>query len=420
MLRVTTYVDPAGLIPWGRASVSVLVRIEAPALPPQQVPPVHLALALDVSGSMAGAKLAMAKAAARRVLERLRPQDVVALILFRDRVRVVREAAPLGEPATLIARLESVLAAGASNLSGAWSEAAREVRAGCSPAGPARVLLLSDGGADAGVTSRKRLLAMTEAARDDAEAPVLTSCLAVGGPWDRRLLAALADAGGGTYGEVADEASVPAFFTELGELCPVAAQNVTLRLRLAPSVSAVHQVGAYPSWRAREQRAVGFRLGDLLAGETALVGLVCDVDLAESAPEGVPLVSGEVGWFDVAAEAPGLREVPVRAAARLDPSGEQERAGQRDLWRLRLARARRRALRAGERGDSARARAIATTARHAAERAGALDEPAVAAEVERLVSLERLLEAPRAWGVGSVPWRVLRYGAFRGGAGLAS
>src|SRR5690606_33287782 len=135
---------------------------------------------------------------------------------------------------------------------------------------------------------------------------------------------------------------------EVGDLRPVVAQNVTLSLRLGPRVRAVRQVGTYPSWRAREQHAVGFRLGDLHAGAAALVGLECDVDLDERSPEGVPLVSGEAGWFDVAAEVPGLREAPVRAAARLEPSGALDRAGRRDLWRLRLAHARRRALWAGE------------------------------------------------------------------------
>src|SRR5690606_23181120 len=111
----------------------------------------------------------------------------------------------------------------------------------------------------------------------------------------------------------------------------------------------------------------GFRLGDLHAGQAALVGLECDVDLADGSPEGVPLVSGEVGWFDVAAETPALREAPVRAAARRVASDALDRAGRRDLWRLRLAHARRRALWAGERGDSARARAIARSASCAAE-----------------------------------------------------
>src|SRR5579859_1646194 len=56
--------------------------------------PVRLALVLDRSGSMTGGKLDLAKRAALLALDRLGPEDVVAVVAFDDKIDVIQSAAP--------------------------------------------------------------------------------------------------------------------------------------------------------------------------------------------------------------------------------------------------------------------------------------------------------------------------------------
>ena len=86
-------------------------------------PPINVALVLDRSGSMSGAPLAAARAAAERFAAFLSPADRLAVVTFDDEVDVVFGPAPGGDPAALDA-IARVVAGGSTNLSGGWLRAA--------------------------------------------------------------------------------------------------------------------------------------------------------------------------------------------------------------------------------------------------------------------------------------------------------
>ncbi len=416
-MRITTFVDPPAVAPGQPVSVSVVVRVEAPEPPggaEQEAPPVSLALALDVSGSMAGPKLRQAQAAARGVIEHLRPVDRVALITFRERVRVVCPSQPVDAPDLLAARLESLVAGGSTNLSGGWSEAALEVRRHWRAGALNRVLLLTDGLANVGVIDPGRLTAMVAAARDDREGAVTTSCVGLGDAYDEDLLARLALHGGGIYHYAPDADGLDASFQqELGHLRAVSAQNLVLTLRPGPQVQSVRQLGEHPHEVCPQTRSVSVRLGDLSAGSHLLLGLVCHLAPASGA-EVAPLLSGELRYHDVSTAAPTFAERPLRAAVALDgPRAATDLQGRRDLWVLRLARARRKAARAADRGDVARARWLISGAQGAARREAPTEDPAVAVHLEGLESFDRLLrDRPTAWGQGTACRKATLYASY--------
>lgn len=79
--------------------------------------PVGVILAIDTSGSMEGAPIAAAKAAARSFVEAKRPEDFVAVVTFDDQVRVLQGFTNNTE--TLLARIDAIEAAGATLLNDA-------------------------------------------------------------------------------------------------------------------------------------------------------------------------------------------------------------------------------------------------------------------------------------------------------------
>ena len=55
--------------------------------------PLNLAVVLDKSGSMTGAKLEKTKQAAMQLVDRLAPNDIFSLVIFSDEARVLVPAA---------------------------------------------------------------------------------------------------------------------------------------------------------------------------------------------------------------------------------------------------------------------------------------------------------------------------------------
>lgn len=212
----------AGLCSGQDNTVEVLVRIQAPDAPAgsgAQRPPQALALVIDRSGSMAGRPLEEAKRCAEYVLGKLRPTDAVALVKFDNRVQRLWPAAPLGDGTPQRAAIAGVHAGGNTNLHGGWKEGA-DALADVAGQGLKRVILLSDGQANEGVTDSAEIAAQCAAW---ASKGITTSTYGLGNSFNEELMVAMARAGAGNhyYGDTADDLMEP-FQQELellGNLC---------------------------------------------------------------------------------------------------------------------------------------------------------------------------------------------------------
>src|SRR5882672_6145871 len=70
----------------------VVVKIDLSAIAERKKSrrtPLNLAVVLDKSGSMTGAKLEKTKQAAMQIIDRLTPNDVFSLVIFSDQARVL-------------------------------------------------------------------------------------------------------------------------------------------------------------------------------------------------------------------------------------------------------------------------------------------------------------------------------------------
>src|SRR3954454_18280216 len=83
--------------------VHCMLELHAPPAPAVDRPPLHLALVLDRSGSMAGPKLAAAQQSAGFLVGRLRADDRIALVVFDDEVELLVPSVPPDRPEVLAA-----------------------------------------------------------------------------------------------------------------------------------------------------------------------------------------------------------------------------------------------------------------------------------------------------------------------------
>jgi Ca-activated chloride channel family protein len=191
-MEATIRLDHELLAVEGEHTVHAMLELSAPAAPTDKPgPPLRLALVIDRSGSMTGPKLEVAKRCAAYLVHRLASTDQLALVAYDDTVHLVAPLAPVNQ--ALPGAIAAVFAGGSTNLSGGWLKGLEELKRS-DEAGPRKILLLTDGLANVGVTDSGSLVAM---ARSASDAGVGTTTIGFGHDFDEDLLTSMADAGGG-------------------------------------------------------------------------------------------------------------------------------------------------------------------------------------------------------------------------------
>jgi len=329
--------------------VHALLRIEGEAPKDRDRTPLNLSLVLDRSGSMWGEKLDAATRAAAMLARRLAPEDVVSVIAFDDHVDVVAPPATGEAQEQLPDLIRGIQPGGSTNLSGGWLRG-RDLVADClREGGVNRVLLLTDGMANVGITDPDQLVGLCASA---TRLGIGTTTIGFGEDYDEDLLKAMADAGrGGTYYiEKVDQAS-GVFEEELEGLLSIAAQNVRVTVEPGADASFVKVLHDYPSHA--EGQILTLEVGDLYAREPRRVLMEFLLPPEAPAAEGTAQVGRVTVTAHVITEAGGveLHEITLPLTLSPEEGGRVEPEVRKELLLLEAARLRREALEARERGD---------------------------------------------------------------------
>lgn len=283
--------SPSALPVGHPATVDLLItlRPEPPTGPRPPRRPLNLSLVIDRSGSMAGLPLKQALKAAEALVGRLSPDDVLSLVVYDDVVDTILPPAKVSNKQAIYDVLRRVHAGGTTNLSGGWLKGCEHVLAQRGADMIHRVLLLTDGLANVGVTDPNVLIAT---ARQKAEAGVVTTTLGFGTNFNEDLLIGMAQASGGNFYfiQTPDEAE-EVFRIEAESLASVVAQNLALTIVPVPG-SGVQIHSLYSNYRAEIQSgATALSLGDLYENEDKLLALELAIPAQTDTSSGLPLLT---------------------------------------------------------------------------------------------------------------------------------
>jgi len=201
-------------------------------------PPVNVAVVIDRSGSMSGEKFDNVKTAARRLVSMLEVGDRIALVSYGSDVTVDFPSAVMTEEnrTRLLQVINRMVEGGGTNLSGGFQAGYSEVSRWKNDEYVNRVIMMSDGHANVGMTSSREL---TKLSSTSLSGGISVSTIGVGLDYNEDLMAAMANSGAGNYYFI-DRADTTAtiFETELRGLMSTVARNAVLIIRLAPGVRA--------------------------------------------------------------------------------------------------------------------------------------------------------------------------------------
>ena len=221
-------------------SVTVLVRVQAPAVPSEPSgtaagrKPMHLALVVDRSGSMDGEPLREALRCVEYIVTHLRPEDKAGVVVYDDKVQTLVPLSPARDRTRFLPALRGVRSGGSTALHAGWMQGAELLAPHTDAASLSRVLLLSDGQANAGLTDVDEIASQCRAL---AGAGVSTTTVGLGRGFNEDLMIAMARSGEGQtyYGQTAEDLH-DSFQSELSLLQSLYARHLTARLVPGPGV----------------------------------------------------------------------------------------------------------------------------------------------------------------------------------------
>ena len=287
----------------------VLVEARPTAVTAQVRMPLNVALVLDHSGSMKGAKLRAVKDAVKLVINNMATTDYVSVVIFDDNVRVVVPSQPASDKAGLTAQVDSIKDGGGTAMSLGMSVGLSELRRHASPSTVNRMILLTDG-VTYGDADRCRRIA------DDAGAAGIGIYpLGIGADWDEDLLDNIGQRSSGMPAEFIrrPEDALGIFDRQLQSAAAVAVRNAHLTVRLPAGVTPKRAVKVLPLISEQGQETLSDRevvtaLGDLERDAPPAI-------LLELTVEPKPVGTFRIAQAELSYEVPGQGTEKVRADA---------------------------------------------------------------------------------------------------------
>jgi len=261
------YTESAPLPEWyasGDATQVMRVGLQTRSEPDTERADVNLTFVIDVSGSMEGDRMELVKDSLHLLIDELRPEDAVAIVTYESDSDVLQGMTEVGDGEELHGAIDDLYARGSTNMLAGLEDGYELAGEAYDDDKDNRVILLSDGEANVGLTEHD---AMLEDLGDEIAEGTTLLTVGVGDSYNQELLEQLADNGDGWAVYFATETEAERVFSErLTSTLGVTARDAKIQVTFDPEYVA-------------EYRLIGFENRD-----------VADEDFANDDVDG-----GEVG-----------------------------------------------------------------------------------------------------------------------------
>lgn len=285
-VRGQVQLDQPTVLAGGKTVVYAVVTFEGVDIDPgvaKQRPPLNVALVLDRSGSMSDeGKIEYLKRAAKLAVDRLGKNDTLSIVEYDDQITVMWPAKRVGNLSEVKAMIDGLDPRGSTNLTGGMMRGVDEAKGALE--GPAqksgtitRVILMSDGLANTGITDPAEINRLVRGAKKDG---VRISSMGLGRDYDEDLMQAVAENGGGRYYYIEHPTQMARVFQEeMGSLFETCARDVEINFTGKAIVRKVELVGYDDANGTSSTRR---SLEDMFEGEKRSVLVRLEIDAPSS------------------------------------------------------------------------------------------------------------------------------------------
>ncbi len=188
----------------------ILAKLKAPERPEdtRERKPLNLSIVIDRSGSMSGQPLEEAKKCASMIVNSLKGTDRISVITYDDNANIIVSSTKAVHKTEILRAIERIRSGGMTDLHSGWLLAAEQVARYKTENSINRVLLLSDGMANTGLTDQYEINSQCS---ELAETGVTTSTYGLGEHFNERLMVEMGRAGRGQsyYGQKVEDLEDP-------------------------------------------------------------------------------------------------------------------------------------------------------------------------------------------------------------------
>ena len=328
--------------PWNPAHKLARVALQAKKLDKGNIPPCNLVFLVDVSGSMSwNGGIEMAKKGLSMLVGELRDEDRVAIVTYANGTDVRLPSTPGTDKARILGVIDSLMAGGGTAGGAGIQLAYEEARKNFDAKRNNRVVLVTDGDFNIGISSPKEL---EDFIAEKRASGVFLTVVGVGaGNYQDATMKKLASAGNGNYAYVDSLLEAKkVFLTEFGGTLQTVAKDVKLQVEFNPAQVAAYRLLGYENRKLADKDFNDDKkdAGEIGSGHsmTAFYEIVpagsgeeavASVDpLKYQRTEGVEsgdLFAVKLRWKAPDGDASELAETPFAAAAATDSPSEDFR-----------------------------------------------------------------------------------------------
>lgn len=231
--------------PWKAGNKLIHIGIKGYQLPANTIPRSNLVFLLDVSGSMYSAdKLPLVQQSMELLLNTLKPEDTVAIVVYAGAAGTVLEPTPVKEKQKILTAVQQLQAGGSTAGADGILRAYQLAEANFDAKAVNRIILATDGDFNVGHTGDSDLQTLVERKRDKG---IYLSVLGFGqGNYQDAMMQTLAQHGNGVaaYIDTLSEAQKVLVHEATSTLFPIA-KDVKIQVEFNPATVAEYRLIGY-------------------------------------------------------------------------------------------------------------------------------------------------------------------------------